>query len=558
MRFKNLCTILLIAGIFALGISPQPSYATDASVTSCGGGTGAGTIRAAVTAANSGGGIITYTLSCTTTISSQMSITNNVTINANGFAVTINGGGFNRHIRVTSSGSLTVNGITFNSGRSLDGGSIQNLGTLVVNNSTFTNNLAALTNGGAISNFGTATINNSTFTGNRSLIGSGGAVANVVGSTTISASTFSDNEALISGGAVANVAGSTSISASTFSDNDADASGGAFANIAGTSSIITSTFMNNDSALGGAVTHVFGDLSIDTSAFIGNTAEFGGGVFNTPSAMSISNSTFSGNSASINGGGVNNTGELTLTHVTFHNNTASVGGNIRVASNTVTLIASIIHEGDCDVAGTLVDGGNNIIHNANNCVGTAIDPTLGALTGGVHIPASTAIEYAVACASGQDQLGNTRPMGTACTPGAVEIDDDAITVIPVDAVAAVVPVVVGCVFDAPSGMEIGNAPDNTYCRVLMRDGGVTSYSGAVPADLIGLGVILAVDVYRLEGGATQNTFPDYAQICLSGTGRFFYMDGRNMPRHSVEMPSSAVNGMTCAWIPAPGTVILTN
>ncbi|HRF96608.1 MAG TPA: hypothetical protein PLZ51_15480, partial [Aggregatilineales bacterium] len=74
--------------------------------------------------------------------------------------------------------------------------------------------------------------------------------------------------------------------------------------------------------------------------------------------------------------------------------------------------------------------------------------------------------------------------------------------------------VLGCVFDAPTGVAIANAPDNTYCRLLMRNGGVVDYSGAIPAELIDLGVILGVDVYRLQGGQFINTFPDYARICL--------------------------------------------
>jgi hypothetical protein len=112
--------------------------------------------------------------------------------------------------------------------------------------------------------------------------------------------------------------------------------------------------------------------------------------------------------------------------------------------------------------------------------------------------------------------------------------------------------------DTTDGVEVANAPDNTYCRILMKNGGVVSYSGAVPADLISLGVILAVDVYRLQGGMSVNTFPDYARVCLAGTGRLFYMDARQAPRISIELASEIVDGLTCGWIPAPGTLILTN
>ncbi|MCL4253408.1 MAG: hypothetical protein KJ043_06480 [Anaerolineae bacterium] len=129
---------------------------------------------------------------------------------------------------------------------------------------------------------------------------------------------------------------------------------------------------------------------------------------------------------------------------------------------------------------------------------------------------------------------------------------------PGDVVTLPPPIVLGCALDTTDGLDIFNAPDNTYCRILMRDGGVVSYSGAIPADLISLGVILAVDVYRLEGGASVNSFPNYARVCLAGAGRLFYMDSRNAPRISIELGAENVDGLTCGWIPAPGTLILTN
>lgn len=118
--------------------------------------------------------------------------------------------------------------------------------------------------------------------------------------------------------------------------------------------------------------------------------------------------------------------------------------------------------------------------------------------------------------------------------------------------------VLGCALDTTDGVEVANAPDNTYCRILMKNGGVVSYSGAIPRNLIDLGVALAVDVYRLQGGISLNTFPDYARVCLAGSGRLFYMDARQAPRIAIEMPTEVLDTMTCAWIPAPGTLILTN
>jgi len=111
----------------------------------------------------------------------------------------------------------------------------------------------------------------------------------------------------------------------------------------------------------------------------------------------------------------------------------------------------------------------------------------------------------------------------------------------------------GC--DVTSVVE--NAPDNTYCRLLMKDGGVVNYAGAVPQNLINLGVILAVDVYRLQGGQSITDFGGYSQICLAGEGRLFYLDARTSPRTQVELATESVDGFTCGWIPAAGTIVLT-
>jgi hypothetical protein len=106
--------------------------------------------------------------------------------------------------------------------------------------------------------------------------------------------------------------------------------------------------------------------------------------------------------------------------------------------------------------------------------------------------------------------------------------------------------------------DVDVTADNTYCRILMRNGGVVDFSGAIPADLIGLGVILAVDVYRLNGGQSITDFGGYSRVCLNGTGRLFYLDARQSPRGVVELATENIGGTTCGWIPAAGTLVLTN
>ncbi|MDX2077136.1 MAG: hypothetical protein SFZ02_11940 [bacterium] len=303
-----------------------------------------------------------------------------------------------------------------------------------------------------------------------------------------------------------NLGASFNLNGLTLQNGNASTGGAIFIDTSTTVSISNSTFINNavSVSVGGAIVNN-GSLIISNSTFTGNTAvTWGGGIYsNIATTTTITNSTFTDNSAEF-GGAIDNFGNLTITQSTLADNIATNSGsairNFGSASSQNTA-----YQNNTCTENVITDNGGNTINNATGCPGTVvISPVLP--------PAPMII---------------TAP-------------------------------VLGCALDTTDGVDVANAPDNTYCRVLMKNGGVVSYSGAVPADLISLGVIVAVDVYRLEGGRTVNTFPDYARICLSGEGRFFYMDGRNAPRVSVEMPSEIVDGMTCAWIPAPGTVILTN
>ena len=271
----------------------------------------------------------------------------------------------------------------------------------------------------------------------------------------------------------------------------------------GTVTIINSTFAGNSAEYGGAIYSANGIVIINNSTFVGNSAIYAGGVINNANnnTLTITDSTFIGNSAT-NGGAIYKfrNGPITISNSTFIGNSATEGGAIyRNGDGSISSDNSYYENNTC--FGTITDNGGNLVNNAAGCPGDEV----------VIPPAPT----------------------------------PAVTVL-------------GCALDSTDGVEVANAPDDTYCRVLMKNGGVVSYSGAIPADLIGLGVVLAVDVYRLQGGMTVNTFPDYARVCLAGSGRLFYMDGRNAPRVSVELATEAVDNLTCGWIPAPGTLILTN
>ncbi|MFN8374445.1 MAG: hypothetical protein U0694_16405 [Anaerolineae bacterium] len=103
------------------------------------------------------------------------------------------------------------------------------------------------------------------------------------------------------------------------------------------------------------------------------------------------------------------------------------------------------------------------------------------------------------------------------------------------------------------------ASQGLYCVVLMRNGAWVNTIGSIPDELVNAGVILAVEVVYYDApGHTTNDFlnSDYEYVCLAGDGRYIYLDGRQTPRVILEMEATHDHGYTCAWIPAPGTVVL--
>jgi predicted outer membrane repeat protein len=379
--------------------------------------------------------------------------------------------------------------------------------------------------------------------------------------------------------------GNLTVNGLTFQNGLSTISGGAILNN-GTLTINDIDFINNSSPSdsGGAIANN-GTLTINDSSFTGNSSWLNGGAITNTSSLTINNSIFRGNSTSNAGGAFfsNVTGIVVINNSTFIDNVGGNGSAIR-SGNIASSQNSHYENNTCTGISIVVitDNGGNTVTNATGCPGSApiaLDVSALACNG-------DNAEFTINAGDGNFDITGTGaglplndvPAGLVTLTGAGAWTNITITerlgerdfinlggilcpeavIIPPSEPIAPTATVLGCALDSTDGVDIANAPDNTYCRILMKNGGVVSYSGAVPADLISLGVILAVDVYRLEGGATQNTFPDYSRVCLSGTGRLFYMDGRNAPRVSVEMPTEQVDGLTCAWIPAPGTVILTN
>jgi hypothetical protein len=205
---------------------------------------------------------------------------------------------------VDNAGTLNVRRSMFRGNGTTDGGggAILNSGTLTIDDSGFSGNQANR-EGGALLNAGAGilTIRRSTLSENSTV--QGGAIANH-GTLVVQNSTFSANIAGL-GGAMAGVSGSLHVDQSAFSGNDAG-SGGGLRTYPGSTALVThSTFDGNTAArtatAEGAAIASFGALTIQQSALSGNAGALGGGIFNG-AALALQHSAITGNTASVGGG----------------------------------------------------------------------------------------------------------------------------------------------------------------------------------------------------------------------------------------------------------------
>lgn len=168
------------------------------------------------------------------------------------------------------------------------GGVIVNKGTLIVDNSKFTNNSAY--GGGAIDNSGVLNITSSCFENNKATGRDAGAISNT-GTATVVNSKFVNNFALRDGGAIKNKGTFLTVIDSEFISNVANGSskgsyGGAIYNWVASSKISNSVFINNSAYTRGGAIYVSGgnkgdivNIGVYNSIFTDNSAEEGGAIF---------------------------------------------------------------------------------------------------------------------------------------------------------------------------------------------------------------------------------------------------------------------------------------
>jgi len=256
------------------------------------------------------------------------------------------------------------------------------------------------------------------------------------------------------GGGIANLGGTLTLIDSAVRDNIARSLGGGIYNLGATAVLeVTGSTVSGNQALfgsGGGIANDQGTVTITNTTISGNTTGFfGGGIYHPIGTLALRSATITANavtSAGQRGGGIFSTGFVTIRNTIIAGNLdtrpypdcGTEGGN-SLESEGFNLI------GD--------DTGCTIIAASGDAIGTAatpLDAMLGPLVdnGGptpTHAPlaGSLAIEGGnpaapggggVACPAA-DQRGVTRPQGTVCDIGAVEVEGAA----PGLAVAAVQP-----------------------------------------------------------------------------------------------------------------------
>jgi hypothetical protein len=210
--------------------------------------------EAALRAALSGGGLVTFNCDGRIVLTNTLTITNDTTLDASGHAIILSGGGAVSVLLIQSPARFIVTNVTIADGAP---GGIHNNSDATIIGCTFSNNAAfgSAANGGAIAHYGwKMLIVGSAFIGNFASIAGGGIYNG--SDLTITNCTFSGNVASNSftsfGGAIGHYGTNLVIVGSTFARNMAGTGGGAlfcadqsFGVNAGPIAITNSTFFAN-------------------------------------------------------------------------------------------------------------------------------------------------------------------------------------------------------------------------------------------------------------------------------------------------------------------------
>lgn len=217
----------------------------------------------------------------------------------------------------------------------------------------------------------------------------------------------------------------------------------------------------NELAAGGAIFNS-GTLTLASCTLTRNLGDAGGAIFNDEGVLTLVDSTVSWNTTASAGGALyNNEGTVTITNSTLSNNDAGDGGAVYTDGGTVTLIHCTIargfpanrianNGGVVTMTGTLLEGtcsldavtsgGHNLESPGDTCGLRGTNDQVGVSDGELelgdlqdnggdtetHAPESGSAAVDVVaegdCSVAADQRGVTRPQGSRCDVGALEVE----------------------------------------------------------------------------------------------------------------------------------------
>ena len=306
----------------------------------------------------------------------ELAITDDLTLVGPGAdQLTIDANGQSRVFHVSGGGTQAdLSGLTISGGytETGNGGGIYNSGTLMLTNTTISNNLVfAGGNGGGIYNSGTLTLTNTTVSSNSVFAGDNGGGIYNSGTLTMTNTTVSSNWLSFPG-----------------------YGGGIYNSESGTLTM-TDTVVSGNSVSGhfsGGGIYNAGILTLANTIVSGNSVSGGGrggGIYNS-GTLTMTNTTVSGNSADgadSGGGGIYSSGTLTLTNTTVSNNsvsnTSSGAGAGLVCGGAANLLRNTIVAGNFDETGGVADDVRGTLDpsSSHNFIGAADgDPKLTAVT----------------------------------------------------------------------------------------------------------------------------------------------------------------------------------
>ena len=359
--------------------------------------TGPGSLREAINTANaSGPTAITFGIDGVITLTSALPvITNTVSIDGSGHAITVSGANQFQVLFVNPNSALRIQSISIANGNGSPGGGIfvSANATLTVTNSTLVSNTAST--GGAIFNAGTLTVISSTLVRNTAYLGGGiwnNDTMTMISSTLVSNSSTSDggginnyatltvtHSTLLSntadyGGGISNANSlAATISSSTFLSNTASSYGGGIEN-EGTLTVTNSTLVSNASSNGGGIMN-FGTLTVNTTNVMSNTATVdGGGIFNyNNQLLTVNGSTLMNNTAQVGGGGIENRGTATVNSSTLISNMSAIngGGIYNDFTSMMNLTNSTIRSNTAYTGGGISNAGTLYLINSTLVYNTA-------------------------------------------------------------------------------------------------------------------------------------------------------------------------------------------